>query len=228
MTLAAMELQKADSKVIDIALKYGYDSPDSFTRAFTKLHRVTPSQAKLKGTVLKTYPKFSFQITIGGELTMDYRIEELDAFNVVGIRKRFHNEPAPGEQSIPEFWTELRENGKLMDIMRYGNGRFEEAVGVCTNGDSKGLDYFIAIPTNLEIAPDGLELFHFPANTYAIFHFVGPFYETMSKTEKMIFSEWLPSSDYEPVDSADMEVYSTKPQDASDYEFWVYFPVKKK
>lgn len=64
MTLAAMELQNTDSKVIDVAIKYGYDSPDSFARAFTKLHNVSPSQAKMKGTILKTYPKLSFQITI--------------------------------------------------------------------------------------------------------------------------------------------------------------------
>lgn len=116
MTLAAIELQKEGSKVIDIALKYGYDNPDSFARAFSKLHHATPSQAKLKGTVLKSYPKLSFQIIIKGELAMDYQIKELKAFDVVGIRRRFKNELMSGEQTIPEFWTELRKNGKLADI----------------------------------------------------------------------------------------------------------------
>lgn len=150
MTLAAIELQKEGSKVIDIALKYGYDNPDSFARAFSKLHHATPSQAKLKGTVLKSYPKLSFQITIKGELAMDYQIKELKAFDVVGIRRRFKNELMPGEQAIPEFWTELRKNGKLADIMHYSNGLFEEAVGVCTNGDCEGFDYLIAIPTDIK------------------------------------------------------------------------------
>lgn len=228
MTLAGIELQNTDSKVIDIAIKYGYDNPDSFSRAFSKLHNVTPSQAKIRGCVLKTYPKLSFQISVKGELSMDYKIEDMEAFDVIGVKKRFKTEPQPGDQTIPEFWTELRQNGKLAEIMQYSNGKFNEAVGICTNGDSKGLDYFVAIPTSINTAPDGLEIFHFLKNTYGIFHFIGPLHETMPKAEKMIFAEWLPTSGYEPVDAADMEVYSSKPHDAKDYEFWVYVPIKKK
>jgi AraC family transcriptional regulator len=106
--------------------------------------------------------------------------------------------------------------------------RRDEAVGICTNGDSKGLDYFVATPTSLKTTPNGLELFHFTQNTYAIVHFVGPLHETMPKAEKMIFTEWLPASGYEPVDLADMEVYSTKPRRDKGDEFWTYVPIKKK
>ena len=231
MTLAAFDLQNTEIKVIGVAVKYGYDSADSFTRAFSKLHDVTPSQAKIKGTQLKSFPKLSFQITIKGEMEMSYRIEEIDAFNVVGLYKRFNNEQKAGEQTIPEFWSELRQNGKLEEILKYSDGRFDEAIGVCTNGDSNGLDYYIAIPTLLDKVPEGLELFHFVKNTYAVFHFVGPLHEMMPKAEKMIFTEWIPSSGYEPVtdeNTADFEVYSTRPHDAKDYEFWVYVPIKKK
>lgn len=227
MTLAAFELQNSDIKVIDLAVKYGYDSADSFARAFTRLHNVTPSQARIKGTVLKAFPKLSFQITIKGETEMNYRIEESESFNVVGLHKRFHTDGRSG-QTIPEFWTELRESGKLDEIMSYSNGKYEEAIGVCTNGDSTGLDYYVAASTDLQYAPEELEMYVIPKSTFAVFYFIGPLHETMPKAEKMIFAEWMPSSGYEPVMTADIEVYSKKPHDAPDYEFWVYVPVKKK
>ena len=228
MTLAALELQNSDIKVIDLALKFGYDSADSFTRAFSRLHGVSPSQARKQGVSLRLYPKLSFQIKIKGETEMDYQIIQIDAFNVVGLKRRFYHDASRNPQGIPEFWDELRQNGKLKEILSHSDNRYDEAVGVCTNGDGEGLDYFIAATTSLDRAPEGLELFTFPANVYAVFHFVGPLHETMPKAERMIFSEWMPGSGYDPVDVADLEVYSTKPHDAPDYEFWCYVPVKKK
>ena len=150
---------------------------------------------------------------------MDYKIIEMEAFRIVGIKRRFCFDYDRNPQGIPEFWTELRQNGKLAEIMRYSDGRFEEAVGVCTNGDSMGLDYFVATTTQLEQAPEGLELFYFPKNTYAVFHFTGPLCETMPSAEKLIFSEWMPSSGYDPVDGADLEIYSKLPHDSPNFEF---------
>ena len=230
MTLAAIELQNTNIKVIDVAVKYGYDSADSFARAFSKLHNVTPSQARNKGTVLKAYPKLIFHISMTGDVEMNYKIEEWDSINVIGLHRRFEfdNIDDRNPQGIPEFWTELRQNGKLKEILQFSDGRFDEAIGICTNGDSTGLDYYIAIPTKSEDTPDDLEFYTIPKSTFAVFHFIGPLHQTMPKAEKMIFAEWLPSSGYEPVMTADMEVYSTKPHDALDYEFWVYVPVKNK
>jgi AraC family transcriptional regulator len=111
--------------------------------------------------------------------------------------------------------------------MKQSNGTYKEAIGVCTKGDSKGLDYFIAIPTDLKTTPKGFELYQIPKSTFAVFHFIGPLHETMPKAEKMIFTEWMPTLGYEPVMTADLEVYSKKPHDAQDYEFWVYVPIKK-
>ena len=228
MTLAALELQSSPIKVTDLAYKYGYDSLDSFTRAFSRFHGVTPSAARVGEAPLKVFPKLSFQITIKGGSTMNYKIVEQEAFNVVGLKRRFYFDEERNPQGISEFWDELRQNGKLVEILKHSDGRFEGAVGVCTNGDSKGLDYFLATTTSLEKAPPGLEIFSFPKNTYAVFHFKGPLCETMPTAEKMIFSEWMPGSGYDPVDGADLEVYSKLPPDSADYEFWSYVPVKKR
>lgn len=88
LTLVAMELSHSDSKIIDIALKYGYTSPDSFSRAFQSMHGTTPSEARNHGPSLKAFPRMTFQLTIQGGSEMNYRIEDKEAFRIVGIRKR--------------------------------------------------------------------------------------------------------------------------------------------
>jgi len=226
MTLAAQELQT--SKVTDLAFKYGYDSLDSFSRAFTRLHGVTPSAAKTGGVPLKVFPRLYFQISIRGDVEMNCKIVDLGAFNVVGIKKRFYFDEQRNPQGIQEFWVEVRGTETCKEILRHSDGKFDDLVGVCTNGDDEGLDYFLATTTELEQAPPGLTLYTFPANTYAVFHFKGPLDETMPTAEKMIFGEWMPGSGYEPVDGADLEVYSKLPVDSPDYEFWSYVPIRKR
>jgi len=226
MTLAAQELP--GSKITDLAFKYGYDSLDSFSRAFTRLHGVTPSAAKTGSAALKVFPRLFFQISIKGDVEMNCKIIELDAFNVVGIKKRFYFDEQRNPQGIQEFWAEVRGTVKREEILKHSDGKFDDLVGVCVSGDNEGLDYVLATTTKLEQAPAGLTLFTFPANTYAVFHFKGPLCETMPTAEKMIFSEWMPSSGYDPVDGADLEVYSKLPIDSPDYEFWSYVPVKKR
>jgi AraC-like DNA-binding protein len=71
LTLAAQEFQNSQEKVIDIAVKYGYDSPDAFTRAFQKLHGVTPTVAREPGTVLKAYPRITFRLIMTSSLKTD-------------------------------------------------------------------------------------------------------------------------------------------------------------
>lgn len=85
LTLAAFEIQNSDAKIIDIALKYGYESPVSFARAFQALHGIAPSLAREDGVILKAYPRMSFQISIKGESEMEYRIETKEAFDIFGI-----------------------------------------------------------------------------------------------------------------------------------------------
>ena len=88
LTLAAFELIDSNVKVIDIAIKYGYSSPDSFARAFQNLHGITPSETRNNGHSLKSYPQMSFQLSIKGGNEMNYRIEVKEAFRIVGIKKR--------------------------------------------------------------------------------------------------------------------------------------------
>jgi len=86
MTQAGFELQITNEKIIDIAFKYGYSSPTSFTRAFKGVHNITPSSAKKKGAVLNAYPRIKFSINIMGDKPMAYYIEKKKEIHIVGIR----------------------------------------------------------------------------------------------------------------------------------------------
>lgn len=109
LTLAAQELSRGDIRVIDAAVKYGYDSPDSFARAFTKFHGITPSAAKEKGAALKSYAPLKIRLTLEGGSMMDYRIVEKAQFTVMGVSRKFNSETS--YQEIPKFWEEHFRNG---------------------------------------------------------------------------------------------------------------------
>ena len=129
MTLAAQELSCSDCKVIDIAMKYGYDSPDSFAKAFQRFHGITPSQARETGANLRSIAPLHIKITLEGGNMLDYKIVEKAPFTVVGIKKRFHSETSYKE--VPEFWSEW------MSDMKGLKGMF----GVCSDMDGKIFDY---------------------------------------------------------------------------------------
>jgi AraC family transcriptional regulator len=139
LSLAAMKLQSGGARVLDIALQYGYDSADSFTRAFVKQHGVTPSQARLPGVNLTIFPPLTFQIRIEGVQAMNWRIEERDAFTVVGVARRFKNDET---DKIHGFWDEKLKDGSL-ERLRKQVGR-NDLIGACGHIDEK-TDSFVYI-----------------------------------------------------------------------------------
>jgi len=117
LTLAALDLQSGDAKVIDVALRYGYESPVSFARAFQGLHGVTPTQAKKCGITLKAYPSISFQMSITGRQHLDYRIEKKDAFQVFGIEGIFRTDESGEHPKIPaDLWKDCHANGAITKL----------------------------------------------------------------------------------------------------------------
>jgi len=182
LTLAAFELKNSNIKVIDIAIKYGYSSPDSFARAFQHLHGITPSEAKSNGHSLKAYPPMSFQLSIKGGSEMNYRIEEKEAFHIIGIKKRVPIIFNGVNPEIASMWKSLDEKtinelknlsnveplGLLSASANFSEGRLEE----------KGeLDHYIGAATTRE-CPDNLTQLNVDASTWAVFEAVGPFPNT--------------------------------------------------
>ncbi len=129
LTLAAIELQSSDIKVIDLAVKYGYDSPVSLSRSFQTLHGLTPKEARADGVTLKAYPRISFQITIKGEKEMDYRIESKEAFQVFGYECIFRtdgsdlnadilHDNAMHQNNPHELWTNITQTVHMKNLWR--------------------------------------------------------------------------------------------------------------
>lgn len=232
LTLAAFDLSRDGSKVIDVAIKYGYASPDSFARAFQAVHGVTPSEARGHGSSLKAFPRMTFQLTIQGGGEMNYRVEQKEAFRIVGISKRvpimFHGvnpDIAAMYQSLtPELinaikgLSNIEPSGIISASSHFGEGRMEE----------KGeLDHFIGAATTLKV-PEGLAALEVPASTWAVFTAVGPFPDTLQEVWGRIFAEWLPSSNFELAEGPEMLWNEHPDVTSAQYRSEIWIPVQKK
>lgn len=127
LTLAGSELVSTDEKIIDIALKYGYDSPDSFTKAFTRFHGVTPTAVRKDGAMIKSFAPLKIKFTLEGGYVMDYKIVEKDSFTVMGAARTFKYDGAKTE--IPKFWMELHQPGKERVVCGMYGISIDESMG---------------------------------------------------------------------------------------------------
>ena len=227
MTLAAFELQNSDVKVIDLALKYGYDSPTSFSRAFQNVHGVTPSTAKGEGIVLKAHPRMTFLISIKGEVAMNYRIEKKEAFRIVGAKKHFDLNVEENFIQVPQFWGEVLESGMIGKIGQLSNKEPYGVLGVSTCMNGKDFDYYIASSTDKPLQ-ENMNEYQVPATTWAIFECIGPMPNAIQELQKRIITEWLPTSGYEYADAPDIEVYPEGDTSSQNYKCEVWLPITKK
>lgn len=117
MSLAAVDLQGRDMKILDVAGKYGYSSPTSFNRAFQSVHGVAPSAVKNEGISVKSFPPIAFKITIKGAEEMNYRIETKEAFRIVGVSVPLYKEIEKNFAIIPPKWQEISQNGTLQRLI---------------------------------------------------------------------------------------------------------------
>lgn len=231
LTLAAFELQNSDIKVIDVAIKYGYSSPDSFTKAFQQMHGITPSEARKNGHSLKAFPRMSFQLSVKGGSEMNYRIVEKEAFSIVGLKKRVplvfegvNPEIAAMWQSLtPELISELK---KLSNIEPSGLISASTNFSERTTENSE-LDHYIGAATT-EKCPQELSELKVAPSTWAVFEAVGPFPETLQNVWGRIYSEWFPSSSYEQTEGPEILWNADKDTTSPTFRSEIWVPVKKK
>ena len=217
MTLAAQELAGSDVRVLDIALKYGYDSPDSFAKAFQRFHGISPSQAKAPGASLRSYAPLHIKITWRGGNMLDYRIVEKAPFTVVGIHRRFHSDTS--YQEIPKYWDEWMKDKKgLMGVF-----------GICMNQNGKDFDYWIAdLYTPWEDIPEGCETCQIPGSLWAQFLCKGPLPDSLQTVNTQIWTEWLPAlNGYTLAQECSIEVYTTPAANPADTVSYIWIPLKK-
>ena len=226
MTKAAYELQGSDIKVIDLALMYGYESPDSFSRAFQNIHGVLPSLARKEGVFLKAYPRISFQIAIKGEVEMNYRVEKKEAFRIVGV-KRHYQAPQDDPSSVDKFWKEVFENGTYEKLKKMSKGSPEGVHGFIQVFGEEKVDYTIACITDNEPV-QGMESYCIPETLWVVFELNGPVNLALADAWERIFCEWLPSSNYKYADAVDIECFPYEGnRGAEDYKFEIWLAVTK-
>jgi AraC family transcriptional regulator len=232
LSLAALELINSQIKIIDVAIKYGYSSPDSFTRAFQILHGVTPSEARNNGQQLKAYPLMTFQLSIRGGYEMNYRMEQKEAFTIVGIMKRV---PIIFEGENPEItamWKSLTME-KIDQLKKLSNVEPRGMIQASTNfsegrmGEKGELDQYIGVATTQE-CPENFSKLEVPALTWAIFESTGPFPSTLQATWGRIYSEWFPSSNYQVTEGPEILAIKTKDLTSPTVTSEIWIPVLKK
>lgn len=233
LSLAGEELSNGNAKVIDVAMKYGYDTPESFSRAFTRFHSISPSEAKHGGNV-KIFTPLSVKLTLTGGSNMDYRIVKRDSFQVVCKRKKVGKpQAANATRDITEMWQTCGADGtmeKLVGCMPK-NPVMKGLLGICFSSelDAKQFPYGIGVEYGGGKVADGLELVTIPANTYAVFTSKGKMPDAFIDTYNRIVTEFFPqSSKYEYAENIEFEVYSSADTQNPNYECEIWIAVKEK
>ncbi len=232
LTLAALDLKAKNFNIIDIAVKYGYNSADSFTRAFHSMHGVLPSEARNENTQIKAYPRMTFQLSIKGGCEMNYRVVEKETFKLVGFKKRV---PIIFEGVNPEIakmaelltpevakylkaLSNVEPTGIISASTNFSEGRMEE----------KGeLDHYIGVATSSDETAE-FDVLKIDAGSWVVFEAIGPFPETLQNVWGRIYSEWFPSSGYEAVEGPEI-LWNESPDTGNpNYRSEIWIPVKKK
>ena len=226
LALAGKEVAAGDEKIIDIALKYGYDSPDSFTRAFTRFHGTTPMQVRKENTLIKSFAPLKIRFSLEGGYLMDYRIEKKESFTVLAKCRVFPYEGA--KDAVPKFWEAHHRDGFNPVVL----GTY----GICRDKPMtmETFEYMIADPCSPGTkAPEGFEVHTIPAFTWVVFPFRGAMPEALQNVNERIFSEWLPAlKEYEFAAGYNVEYYDDPRNYAKgtldeNYYCEIWLPIRK-
>lgn len=225
MSLAAVDLQCGEEKIIDIALKYGYNSPTAFNRAFQSVHGIAPSLVKNEGASVKSFPPITFTIMVKGAGEMNYRIEKKEEIRIVGMAKPLYAELEKNFQIVPQMWEEAVVSGMIPKLAGMMDAQPMGILGISVCNDQEQWKYFIAVASSAE-AEEGMEEYVIPSFTWAVFPGEGVCPQAIQELEQRIVTEWLPTSGYEYDNGPDIEVYLEP--DPSNAKFEVWIPVVKK
>lgn len=233
LSLAGEELSKGNAKIIDVALKYGYDTPESFSRAFTRFHGITPSEVKHGGNA-KFFAPLSVKFTLTGGSKMDYRIEKRDAFKVVCKRKEVEK-PQSGNATtdITAMWQEFGADGTMGRLIACmpKNPVMKGLLGICFSSElnAERFPYGIGVEYDGRKVDADLEVVTIPANTYAVFTSKGKMPDAFIETYHRIVTEFFPqSTQYEYAENVEFEVYSSANIADPNYRCEIWIAVNEK
>ena len=233
LSLAGEELSRGSAKIIEVALKYGYDTPESFSRAFTRFHGIAPSEAKRSGNV-KIFTPLSVKLTLSGGRKMDYRIEKREAFQVVCKRKRVGK---PGSENVSKeisaLWQQCAADGTMERLVACipEHPVMKGLLGICFSSelDAKQFPYGIGVEYDGRNVDDDLEIVTIPASTYAVFTSKGRMPDAFIETYHRVVTEFFPqSAQYEYAENVEFEVYSSSDTQDPNYQCEIWIAVKEK
>jgi AraC family transcriptional regulator len=230
LTMAGFELKGQHMKVIDVAIKYGYQSPDSFAKAFYQLHGINPSEAYKTGESLKSFPRMNFQLTITGGSELIYRIEKKEAFTIVGIKERIPLVYKGENPAITEMLTKITGDvysklKSLANIEPLGGYSASFNIRERENEEKAELDHLIGVATTKKDLL-GLGFLNVAASTWAIFTVFGD-PANIQEVWGRIYAEWFPSSNYQVVEGPEI-VFTDRDTSSPNYKSEIWIPVEKK
>ncbi len=243
LSLAGAELANGSIKVIDAALKYGYDSPESFSKAFRSFHGLTPSEARRNGSKLRSFSRLSIKITLEGGSIMNYRIEEKPELILTGFKAHFTGAPYGKDREEQE--------GRLFTTTRgiqwflHGASHDSDPHCVIDNITDEGYDFYYCHPlaqwtrenlynrdvTGVDfIESMGLETVVVPKMTYIIFETKDtddPITDYMGLLNQrvQVLTEWLPEMGFRLAPAPELAVYHWVPKSERNVQVWL--PVEK-
>ena len=247
LSLAGTELATGTAKVIDVALKYGYESPDSFAKAFKQFHGILPSQARNNGSNLKSFSRLVLKFSLEGGNAMNYRIEQKPEMILTGYKAHFKGVPYGENREKQEgnLFVTTRAKQWLLRGAKGASGDTGTDVCLITNIDDDGYDFYYVAELekyerenmyNKEVTGiECMEAFGFenitvPKQTYAIFttenqpHPVKDYMDI----RKRIVSEWLPANDFEIAEAPEISVYYWFPKNQKEKRYIeIWLPIEK-
>lgn len=238
LSLAGQELQLTDMKIIDVAYKYGYETPESFSKAFSRFHGVSPKLATVKGTQLSLFNALVIKIVLEGGKSMDYRVEAVGKRTFISKVMAFRNEIMNEEDNneIPQFWDKCRKEDTLKQMLGMRPEGKKDLYGLCspTKENEITFDYGIGVlldeetvtENEMSLQNQGFQIWAVDPAEYVVFKCYGDNGDCIGETWSRFFKEFLPQSGYVQTEDTDMEVYYDLQEPGLLCELWI--PIEKK
>ncbi|MCM1578861.1 MAG: effector binding domain-containing protein [Ruminococcus sp.] len=231
LSLAGSELAAGSIKVTDAAVKYGWNTPEGFTRAFVRFHGATPAEV-IKGSVpVRSYSPLQVTINVKGGTSMEYKIIELPEFKVLEKAETHSVVNSQNLNSIPDFWDRAKKDGTIDVLMKNFAEGENDIYGICYGNSSdkdKTFEYAIACRCKEGCEPpEGFRIRTIPTRTWAVFECVGAMPGAIQQTWHRIVTEFFPSSDLAPTYEMDIEVYPEGDMLAEGYVSRIMVPCRR-
>ena len=227
MTLASKELFASDIKVIDLALKYQYDSPEAFSRAFKKLYNLTPREVKKGDVSLRSYPRLSIQIQMNGAIPLDYTIIDKEAFKLIGFKNTFSATEIMEGKEYGRFIRDLEKESKFDKLLDSQCSDLKIAAGKYRSDDLTKYDAIVGTFLSSDEYLKNYDILDIAATKWTVFKGKGPVKDTLFKLWERIFIEWFPQTKFQHSGLIELELFPKGDTGSDTYEYEIWIPIQR-